>query len=116
MIVVTAASSNHFGALRYMLDSLRALKARVECYDLGLAPREVRALPRWAGLFYHKFDFAAYPPHLNIEVNAVEYAWKPVIVADVVERVRQSGTPDDVLWSDAGSYFHALEPIAERVR
>jgi hypothetical protein len=86
VIVVTAASSNHFGALRYMLESLRALKARVECYDLGLAPREVQALPRWAGLFYHKFDFAAYPPHLNVEIAAGEYAWKPVIVAEVVER------------------------------
>ena len=88
MIVVTAASSNHFGALRYMLESLRALKARVECYDLGLAPREVQMLPRWAGLFYHKFDFAAYPPHLNVDIAAGEYAWKPVIVAEVVERLR----------------------------
>ena len=29
---------------------------------------------------------------------------------------RRVATPDDVLWSDAGSYFHALEPIAARVR
>jgi uncharacterized protein DUF1647 len=116
VIVVTAASSNHFGALRYMLESLRALGARVECYDLGLTAREVRALPRWAGLFYHKFNFAAYPPHLNVEINAGEYAWKPVIVAEVVERERRSAAPDDVLWSDAGSYFHSLAPIAERVR
>jgi hypothetical protein len=116
VIVVTAASSNHFGALRYMLESLRALKARVECYDLGLAPREVQTLPRWAGLFYHKFDFAAYPPHLNIEIAAGEYAWKPVIVAEVVERVRDSASPEDVLWTDAGSYFHALEPIGARLQ
>jgi hypothetical protein len=113
---VTAASSNHFGALRYMLASLRAVGARVECYDLGLAAREVDALPRWAGLFYHKFDYTAHPPHMNIEVHAGEYAWKPVIVSDVIERVRASGAPDDVLWSDAGSYFEALEPIAARVR
>jgi hypothetical protein len=116
VIVVTAASSNHFGALGYLLDSLRAAGARVECYDLGLTAREVRALPRWAGLFYHKFDAAAYPPHMNVDVSAGEYAWKPVIVADVVDRMRQSGTPDDVLWADAGSYFHELEPIAKRVR
>ena len=99
-----------------MLESLRALGARVECYDLGLTAREVRALPRWVGLFYHKFDFAAYPAHLNIEVAAGEYAWKPVIVAEVVERVRESGARDDVLWTDAGSYFHTLEPIAARLR
>ena len=99
-----------------MLESLRALGARVECYDLGLTPREVRAIPRWAGLFYHKFDYAAHPPHLNVEVAAGEYAWKPVIVADVVERIRQSDAPDDVLWSDAGSYFHAVEPLEARIR
>jgi len=37
-------------------------------------------------------------------------------VAEVVDRVRASGAPDDVLWTDAGSYFHALEPIADRIR
>jgi uncharacterized protein DUF1647 len=116
VIVVTAASSNHAGPLRYMLESLRRLHARVECYDLGLSAADVRALPRWAGLLYHKFEYAAYPPHLDVAVNAGEYAWKPVIVADVVDRVRAAGAPDDVLWSDAGSYFDALEPIAARVR
>ena len=45
LIVVTAASSNHFGPLRYMLESLRELEAHVECYDLGLTLREVSALP-----------------------------------------------------------------------
>jgi hypothetical protein len=116
LVIVTAASSNHFGALRYLLDSLRAFDARVECYDLGLTDGEVRALPRWAGLFYHKFDYASYPPHMDVSVNAGEYAWKPVIVADVVERIRRRGELDDVLWADAGSYFEALEPIAARIQ
>ena len=115
VIVVTAASSNHAGPLRFLLDSLRRLDARVECYDLGLTGDEIRALPRWSGLSVHRFNYAAYPPHLDIATNAGEYAWKPVIVADVVDRVRASGVPDDVLWSDAGSYFEALEPIAERI-
>src|SRR5262249_18440716 len=46
VVVVTAASSNHAGALRYLLGSLRALNARVDCYDLGLTDAERRALPR----------------------------------------------------------------------
>ena len=99
-----------------MLESLRRLRARVECYDLGLTAAEVRALPRWAGFLYHKFDYAAHPPHLDVDVNAGEYAWKPVIVADVVDRLRASGEPADVVWADAGSYFHSLEPIASRIR
>jgi hypothetical protein len=115
VIVVTAASSNHFGSLQYLLESLRALDAHVDCYDLGLSDREVGALPRWARLSYRKFDYAAYPPHMRIATNAGEYAWKPAIVAEVIDRVRTSGRPEDVLWADAGSYFHALDPIGERV-
>jgi len=118
-VVVTAASSNHFGALRYLLESLRVLKARVECYDLGLAAAEVAALPRWDGFFYHKFDYAAYPPHLDVRVAAGEYAWKPAIVAEVVDRLRAGGPGSDdadVLWADAGTYVDTLEPIAAGIR
>ena len=116
LIVVTAASSNHAGALKQMLESLRRLDARVECYDIGLSAQEARALPRWDRLFYHKFDYAGHPPHLNVSINAGEYAWKPVIVAEVVERSRTAPDPSDVLWADAGCYFHALQPIADRIR
>src|SRR5262249_51497849 len=97
VVVVTAASSNHAGPLRYMLESLRRLRARVECYDLGLTAAEVRALPRWAEFLYHKFDYARYPAHLDVEVNAGEYAWKPVIVAEVIDRLRAAGESEDVL-------------------
>jgi hypothetical protein len=116
VVIVTAASSNHAGPLRLLLESLRRVDARVDCYDLGLTDNERRALPRWNRLSLHRFNYAAYPPHLDVAVNAGEYAWKPVIVAEVVDRVRASGAQDDVLWTDAGSYFHALEPIAERIR
>jgi hypothetical protein len=116
LIVVTAASSNHFGPLQYLLASLRALDARVECYDLGLTPAEVRALPRWTGFLYHKFEFAAYPPHMDVAIHAGEYAWKPAIVAAVVDRVRAAGHQADVLWADAGSFFHSLDRIADRIR
>jgi len=116
VVVITAASSNHAGPLRYLLESLRRLNARVECYDLGLTGPEARALPRWAGLFYHKFDYAAYPPHLDVAVHAGQYAWKPAIVAEVVDRLRARGEEEDVVWADAGSYFDAIDPIADRVR
>jgi hypothetical protein len=116
LIVVTAASSNHAGALRQMLESLRRLGARVECYDIGLTAGEARALPRWDGFFYHRFDGAAYPAYMNAARNAGEYAWKPVIVAEVVERVRSSDDPSDVLWADAGCYFHALQPMTDRLK
>ena len=116
LIVVTAASSNHFGALRQMLESLRRLQARVECYDIGLTAEEARALPRWGGCVHHRFDYARYPDHLNVNVSAGEYAWKPVIVADVVDRAQAAGDTSDVLWADAGCFFQALQPIADRIK
>jgi hypothetical protein len=115
LIVVTAASSNHAGALCQMLESLRRLDARVECYDIGLTADEARALPRWDGMVYHRFDYGAYPAFMNAAVHAGEYAWKPVIVAEVVEWARAGERPRDVLWADAGCYFHALQPIADKV-
>jgi hypothetical protein len=116
LTVVTAASSNHHGALVQMLESLRRLEARVECYDIGLTADEARSLPRWERCVHHRFEYARYPAHLNVEINAGEYAWKPVIVADVVDRVRSGADAGDVLWADAGCFFHALDPIADRIR
>jgi hypothetical protein len=113
---VTAASSNHAGPLRFLLESLRRLDASVDCYDLGMTAGEVRTLPRWDRLTLRPFNYAAYPPHLDVAVNAGEYAWKPVIVADVVDRTRARGDGEDVLWCDAGSYFHDLQPMADRIR
>jgi hypothetical protein len=115
LIVVTASSSNHFGALLQMLRSLRRVAVRVECYDIGLADEEWRSLPQWDGVVYRRFDYAAYPPYMNVAVNAGEYAWKPVIIAEVVERVRADEEPSDVLWADAGCFFHGIETIASRI-
>ncbi len=115
MRIVTAASSNHAGPLRYLLASLQRLDARVDCYDLGLTAAERAALPRWPGLSVRAFDYAAYPAHMNVEINAGEYAWKPAIVAEVIDDVRASGSPQNVLWCDAGTYFHALAPLERRI-
>jgi hypothetical protein len=115
LIVVTAASSNHFGALCQMLESLRLLDARVECYDIGLTADEARSLPRWNRCTHRRFDYASYPAHMNVEINAGEYAWKPVIVAEVADRARAEASPSDVLWADAGCFFHRLDTISRRI-
>jgi hypothetical protein len=115
LIVVTAASSNHAGALRMMMASLARLDAEVDCYDLGLTRDEIAALPRWGRARVQAFDYAGHPPHMNVHVNAGEYAWKPVIVAEVVARVRAEQRRADVLWADAGCFFHSIDRIAARI-
>ena len=113
LTVVTAASSNHHGALCQMLASLRRLDVGVECYDLGLSETERRQLPQWNRAIYRRFDYASYPPFMDVQVNAGEYAWKPVIVADVVARARAGTPPGDVLWADAGCFFDRIGTIAD---
>ena len=115
LIVVTAASSNHAGALRMMMESLARLDAEVDCYDLGLTRSELGALPRWSRARYHAFDYAANPPHMNVNVNAGEYAWKPVIIGEIVDRMRAEPREANVLWADAGCFFHSVEAIATRI-
>jgi hypothetical protein len=116
LVVVTASSSNHFGPLQLMLASLRDLNARVICYDIGLSAREVARLYRWPGLELRRFPFESYPPHVDVQVNAGHYAWKPIVVAEVVDEERRREHPDDVLWSDAGAYFYSLDQVAARLR
>jgi hypothetical protein len=115
LVVVTAASSNHHGALVQMLTSLRDFDARVECYDIGLTPAEAAALPRWPRAVHRTFDYDAHPPHMHVSINAGEYAWKPVIVADVIDRARANHDACDVLWADAGCYFESLDVIKARI-
>src|SRR5450755_2876638 len=98
-----------------MLMSLRSLDARVECYDIGRTSTESRSLPRWNGVVHRRFDYEQYPPHMNVAINAGEYAWKPVIVADVVERSRGQDRPSDVLWADAGCYFDSLAAVSDGI-
>jgi len=98
-----------------MLASLRRLDVRVECYDLGLSETERRQLPQWDRAICRRFDYASHPAFMDVQVHAGEYAWKPVIVADVVDRARAEASPGDVLWADAGCFFHRIETIAERI-
>lgn len=63
-----------------MLYSLRELNAHVIFYDLGITAQQFHSLVEWPGLEVVHFDFRKYPVHVNINVNAGEYAWKPIIL------------------------------------
>lgn len=113
LVVATAASSNHFGALCQMLRSLRSLPVDVECYDLGLTEPERRRLPSWSRVIHRRFEYESYPAFFDVNVNAGEYAWKPVIVAEVAVRAETIGA--DLLWADAGCFFFDGDTIARRI-
>jgi len=112
LVVVTAASSNHFGALVYLLKSLKNLDAPTYFYDIGLSQEELKQLKQlwWSNLVIRSFNFSEYPDYFNIHINAGEFAWKPVIVEEVFTE-----STSDVLWVDAGCYFHDLKQIQKQI-
>ena len=54
-------------------------------YDLGLLPREVRTLRKQAGVVYHAFNFSNEPAHFAMRRNAGAYAWKPVLIKEMLD-------------------------------
>lgn len=110
LTIVTGASSNHFGCLCNLLESIARFEpqARAIVYDLGLKPQEASWLedntPR-----LRKFEFSRYPPHVNIRIDKGYFAWKPIIMASLLREF--SGM---VLWLDAGNLVHApLEAVKD---
>ena len=101
MIIVSAADSSHFKSLKQLLQSIflhEKEPSKVIVYDLGLRDAERQEIcDRFPSVEVRVFDYSRYPEYLDIKVNCGEYAWKPVIVADVVGEFLRP-----VCWMDAG--------------
>ncbi len=105
LVIVTAADGSHFGPLRNLLYSLELFEpmARVILYDLGLGAAAIDDLrTTWArdGREIRRFPFEKHPPHVGMAARS--YAWKPVIVDEVLRELGGA-----VLWLDAGDLVHA---------
>jgi hypothetical protein len=117
--IVTGASGNHFACLGNLLDSIEVNESdtRTIVYDLGLDAVQVRELAggRWE---IRKFAFDDYPAYCRIDDSQRYtgfhidkgrhsgcYAWKPIIISDILEEVGGA-----VLWLDAGNLVH--RPLA----
>jgi hypothetical protein len=98
--IVTAADFTHEKSLLNLLGSI-SMKSSYEVvvWDLGLselARFEIKS--RYPFCEVHKFAFESFPSHMNIRVNAGEYAWKPVII-----HMSARGYKGLLIWSDAGN-------------
>ena len=106
-MIVTGANSSHY---RSLLNCLRGLfihmpAVRVVVFDLGLSAAEHEKLARAFKTFdLRKFNYSKYPGYFNIKVEAGAYAWKPIIISDVMHEFQC-----DLLWMDAGTIVH--EPL-----
>lgn len=95
----TAASANHGMSLIQLLKSVRKWEPNtpIAVYDLGLGSHHLAQLSS-LGFTVTRFPFEDYPSHLDVSVNAGEYAWKPAIVH---RELQQSDLP--LVWMDAGN-------------
>ena len=110
MTVVTGASQNHYKSMINMIDSFLAFykndeSAAIVVYDLGINGNDWLTLKnKYANvnnIHYRVFDYSKYPSYLDIDKNAGEYAWKPVIISDVCEEFGNL-----IIWMDAGNLIH----------
>lgn len=100
-VVVSAADSSHYKSLCQFLLSLFTHEPKIKAivFDLGLKEYQSQCLQdSFPKIDLRSFDYSIYPDYLDIRVNAGEYAWKPVIVYDVLNEFKSC-----VCWMDAGN-------------
>jgi hypothetical protein len=115
-IIVTAANQLYWRCLYQFLRNMERRRLhrrhRIIAYDLGLQPQTLALLERRFGWCeFRRFRFEDHPPHVAVEAGA--YAWKPLIVAEVVE-----AADGPVIWGDSATLFLTgdLSPVLEDIR
>lgn len=100
-MIVTGADSTHAKSLNQFLSSLLQYEPdiKVVAFDLGLTKHQRQHLENnFPTIEFRTFNYAQYPDYFNIKVNKGEYAWKPVIVSDILNEFKGC-----VCWMDAGN-------------
>lgn len=101
LAIVTGADSSHYKSLCQFLLSLFMHEPNIKAivFDLGLIESERQYLKdAFPTAELRLFDYTRYPDYFNIKVNAGEYAWKPVILCNVLNEFKRC-----VCWMDAGN-------------
>ena len=99
--VVTGASRNHEATLVSFLQNFHKNNREsipLVVYDLGLSSPSLTSIQQqypWATI--RRFDYASYPKFFDIDKAQGEYAWKPVIIKEMLDT-----TASVVLWLDSG--------------
>ena len=99
--IVTGADSSHCRSLLNLLKTVQQYEptATVSIWNLGLSASELTEIKSKFPQYELKFfDFDAHESHMNISINAGEYAWKPTIISYEAENSERL-----TLWLDAGN-------------
>ena len=87
LLAVTAADTKYFDRLRNLIGSIHVWEPSmcIEVYDLGLSPRELQLLGKFARVHVRQLRWDALPSHLR-DINM--FAWKPLAMYDSIRRLR----------------------------
>jgi hypothetical protein len=107
MILITGASNNHFLTLLNMINSFikHTRTHTLIIYNLGIDNNKWRYIEEQYknNNFHFKiFDYSKYPSWFNINIEAGQYAWKPVIIYDTFLEFKN----EIIVWMDAGNLIH----------
>lgn len=104
LVIITGANHNHFESLKQFVASAFRFEpsSKLIIFDLGITSSQLIELRKLIStkplVEIREFLFHKYPPHMNIEINAGEYAWKPVIISEICSQYEEF-----VLWCDSGN-------------
>ena len=105
MKLITAASENHEQSLLQFIQSvLQHVPCAHQClivYDLGLSPSVKQKIEK-QDITIRRFPFEEYPTYFNIDVEAGQYACKPIII----QAVSHEFINENIIWMDAGNLVH----------
>lgn len=99
-IIVSGADSSHFKSLVQLIKSVIHYEpwSKLMIYDLGLIKAESDFIrTNFPQVLLRVFDYSKYPSYFNIKIKAGRFAWKPVIVHEVLNEFQKI-----VVWLDAG--------------
>jgi hypothetical protein len=101
LVIVTGSSSSHYKSLVQLLESLMIYESntKIIVYDLGLQEGERKYInANFTNTDLRVFNFDKYPDYFNIHKDNGKYAWKPVIINDILNEYKCS-----VCWLDGGN-------------
>lgn len=98
-VIVTAASSNHFGELQQLFMNIKLLfhtTIKIVFFDLGLNWIQQKSLKSNFNFEYRLFNVSAYPYHVR---RLFTYTWKPIIIQQTLQEF------SSVIWADTSIRF-----------
>ena len=115
MWIATGASENHARSLVQFLHSIPIQnRTQVYMWDLGLSTATLDNIRNtFSAIQIRRFPFEDYPAYFDIQQNAGEYAWKPVLLWRTAQEI-QEGV---LVWCDAGNRFiGSLETLQSTIQ